>query len=264
MSINKISGVSFASIAKLSGISKSSIVNFLGIAAGGSSSSMSLSDVTTTVQTVDFSGTQVPPATITLNLPSTAASGDLVFLLVSSDGSSGHSAHETPSGWTRLTNWASFDSDNDGYVFYRVFDGTEGSSVTISNISGLKGGGDHLGISFIADGADTSSPVSDYTSAVIANGVNTISITGTTASANGLAVGFYSFDGADGNPFSVSSGWTEVVDEDSPSTGNSATALAVGVSTKPVTAGSASGTLVVDGSGTLDGFAGLQFIIKEA
>ena len=82
MAIGKVLGVEWANIATYGGVAKANIASLGGATAPVASGPIGISDVTTTT---DSSRTWTTSTGISISLHSTAASGDFILLIVTSD-----------------------------------------------------------------------------------------------------------------------------------------------------------------------------------
>ena len=195
-----------------------------------------------------------------IDLPDTATSGDFVMVILSYD-SSTTSDIVSASGWTKLTHVGDATPDAQFDIFYRIFNGTEGSTASFEP-NGVLFTRDVYGYSFIVDYIDTANPFVLGTSNQCAI-CSTLNVTGITAPSDGRVLSVMATDGGDNNPFTITSGWTVLVDEDCDSTSSG---LGTHISYKDVLSGAASGTLtytMVAGA-SADGIAGVQVFMKQA
>ena len=199
------------------------------------------------------------PATV--NLPSTAVSGDFVVLVLAYDSTiTANSVSST--GWTKLIHVGDADPDAQFDVFYRIFNGTEGSTATFETNLTL-GTRDVHSYAFIVDNIDTSNPFSIIGTPAKCTSCTTLSTTGITATSDGRVIGLMAYDGGVGEPFTISSGWTLLVEAECDSTGSG---LGVNYSYKNLINGQASGQLdfAVSPTSFADGMAAVQLFMKQA
>jgi len=202
------------------------------------------------------SNTAVPGSSLTLTKPSGVVSGDLLLLIVGNDDNTNTAQwSNTLSGWTLINEAGTSTSDAHVAAYRRIADGTEGATVSVP----AQSSDDYWGYYIRITGVNAVSPINAIGSDV--NGGNTASrvISGvTTTVANTLAFFAFSFDGADGDPFSVTgTGWSKS-DEIQAGTGAANAGGTWGTKSQP-TAG-ATGTVTV-GSSSSDGSSGFQFAV---
>ena len=202
---------------------------------------------------------------ITLTKPTSPAvlSGDLLIIIVGNDDTTvtaqWNNTTLKPTGFTLINEAGNSSSDAHVAAFWRIADGTEGSTIAVPAQSSADMWGFYIHIT----GHDPTTPIHQTGADVNLSSGSTFNITGvTTTIADCLGVYCHAFDGGDGFPFSVSgTGWSESADitcdvlnvaEGSGSWG-----------TKQLTATGASGTATVTCS-VSDGSAGFQFAIAPA
>jgi hypothetical protein len=203
-----------------------------------------------------------------VNLPTSIGAGDLLLMLLSFDGNGTDTL--TATGWTFLTrsNCSAPDGQTE-YVAYRVADGGEGSTISVSgNVSLFSGTMAWVGR---FTGVDTTTPM-DAT-AVTSNrstadaSPSAVDITGiTTVTDNAMVVGLVSVDwnlgGGSGAVLdSWASGFTEIADAN-----NSGNWVHYGVATKILTSAGASGTITATATlaGQDAGWAGHSVALRPA
>jgi hypothetical protein len=142
----------------------------------------------------------------TVTKPSSVATGDLLLLFVTLEDTKGTNGLTAPSGFTLLQWIGNNIQDAHAWVFYRIADGTEGSSVTISPPRRAEGAAWYLRVS----GADTTTPFgADVNTAANTTSVLPIDqLTRDDQSEDQLAFSLCSFDGGDSDMGIIStSGW---------------------------------------------------------
>lgn len=195
-----------------------------------------------------------------VDLPATAAVGDLVLVFASTDAPYSGRTLNVPFGWTEYFEWNGTLPDNTGQLWSKVMttgDITAGTvSITPSRNASSR---DVQCWSMIATGVDKTSPVSNVGTKVTTQTLN-MTLGGITPSADGLAVGFWGFDGGDGEPTTLTSGWTKLEEED---VDPSSTGLVSGFASKGSTSGVATGDLTV-GFLVSDGAGGIIVNLRAA
>ena len=197
MIIDKISGKAYSAIDGLSGIAISGIEGFSGSdapSAGGAD--IVFSDIT--YSSFDRAISSSNPFDV--DLPTTAASGDFVMVFYAVDFTFDGNRTATPSGWTLRQHVGDRDSDVHLLAYTRVFDGTEGSTVPMSPQFTWSGGGNAW--SMVVENIDTSDPVGEITTEIDRSG-NDMDIPDATSAGAGTFVVFVGYDGADGDPFTM-------------------------------------------------------------
>ena len=184
-----------------------------------------------------------PGTDITLTKPSGWAVDDLFLVFVSSDSDQGPEWN-TKTGWTRLVNCGDSSTNTLTGIYYRIADGTEGSTETFTqtNVDDLMGWWIRI------SGVDTSDPIHATTSCQQET-TTTPDITGfNTTKDDVLAMWFLTHDGADfrdGGGLASGSGWpTDFIDGHTPS--GDSTDIGGGWSQKNMASQGATGTVTVD------------------
>ena len=155
---------------------------------------------------------------IDIDKPSGVQSGDLLVLITLNDKRSDTNAFNTTgtTGFTFEHFFGGNDSATQGGYWSRVADGTEGSTVTVNVTETLDVIGWYLRIS----GADTDDPFDVLGANYQGINLSSFPITSATTTVDDC-LGLYalSFDGGNGDPFSVSggngTGWTEIDEAES-------------------------------------------------
>jgi len=196
---------------------------------------------------------------LALTVPGTASVGDLLLILAGSDSNGNNEGFSTETGWTRLFNQGGSNSDAYASVFWRIVDGTEGSTVNIDSVAS----DDLWGYCLLITGADPSDPINGYTNGRGGSSQNHNIAAITTDADNTLDLYVLGSDGADLDPFTVTgTGWSEESYIESGS-GSPNAAGSWGYKTQ-ASAGS-TGTVNVDFTSTLsDGAAYGQIAINPA
>lgn len=212
------------------------------------------------IETWLVNGSTGPSATLTCNKPSGVATGDLLVLIPFNENASSTAQFtNNKSGWTFVKNCGNTTSDCHIGLFWRIADGTEGSSETVTATTAEAWGMWYLRIS----GVDASDVVEATGSSVIVGSAASIAITGvTTVESDCLVLYFHSFDGGDGFPFSVAgTGFAEVDDYQTGTSGSVDVSASFGY--RDMATPGASGTATVTASST-DGFAGYQIAFNSS
>ncbi len=201
-------------------------------------------------------------SSVTLTKPAGVQVGDLLMMIVGNEESL-NGAIPAIIGWTQAYEIGSTVSDCRASMFWRIADGTEGTTQLVPwDGTNDAGGGWYLRIT----GAATSLPIHVVgTSSQVGNSTTLTMLAVTTSVNNCLAFSHLSFDGANGTPFTPSgTGWGTTVPAnqellDGPAnTGWSG----VWITKAMVSAGSTQAQIMTASSS--DGMTGIQFAIKEA
>lgn len=252
--ISKLTGIDTAGILSINGVAKENITSVLGAALGGG---ILLADRTrTAIANTSFTS----GVSYNFNLPPTAVDGDLVLFFLGTDTPFNAVIFGTPTGWTSHFGWASTTADSTGQLFTKVLDAADVASGVVS-IPCIQSAStrDAQSWTMIGKGVDTTTPVSDVGAITISTS-NTLTINSITPSANGLAVGFWGFDGGDGEPTTITAGWTKLEEDDIDSSGSGNVSGFASINT---TSGIATGNLQVTFI-VSDGVAGIIVNLKAA
>lgn len=256
MAIGKVLGVEWANIASYGGVAKANIASLGGATAPVARGPIGISDVTTTT---DTNRVWTTTSGISISLPSTAASGDFILLIVTSDDPVTSQRIAQPSGWSDAgVSWSGTTPDTSGRVFYRTLNGTEGSSVTVYATSNNMNR-TCIGFTMIVDNVDTSSVVNAVGSAAVAT-AQSITAPAVTMSGTGNGLGFCVVAGDTGraDPYTFTN-LTKQAESDAG--GRHTAAFAI----KALTGGANLSSETVSTSLTRnDGLAAIQFILNEA
>lgn len=200
-------------------------------------------------------------SSITLNKPSGVTSGDLLYIITMRDPTVSNPVYEftTPSGWTsHLLYWSS------KYIqiqtFYKISDGTEASSETLTSGFARNTVAWYLRIS----GIDSSDPIDVVGS--FADDITSLTVPSiTTTLDNSMAIVLCAFDGGDMDPFTISgTGWPSSVPAnqylESDNIGSAAGGLWL---TKTVSSAGSSENISVSSS-VNDGILGVQFSLNPS
>lgn len=191
---------------------------------------------------------------LTFTKPAGVANGDLLLLVVGgdADNSGTFQPTDTPTGWNLISS-ASGGADSDIAAFWRIADGTEGATLTITRNS-LAGFDELYGWYLRITGADSTTPINQ-------TGANSglFDLAGvTTDTADCLAFGLLGGDGGDMFPYSTTSpGWTKFSDQRSGIDGSDASGV---IFTKEMATAGDTGTLTVVAT-VSDGRYGFQFAV---
>lgn len=142
----------------------------------------------------------------TVTKPSSVATDDLLLLFVTLEDTGSTNGLTAPSGFTLLQWIGDATRDAHAWVFYRIADGTEGSSVTISPPNRDEGAAWYLRVS----GADTTTPFGSDINTTLTNSTSLTLATLTRDDLNEdqLAFSLCSFDGGDSDMgITNTSGW---------------------------------------------------------
>lgn len=258
--IEAISGISLASIESLSGKSKSVIGKVGGVTKPTTSNDISFSDITTSTFDTRWS----PTNPFVCSLPSTATSGDFVMILMATDSPVNSNIAVTPSGFTLVIDHGDSSSDNHLTVYTRTFDGTEGSTTDIFCTSTQNRGG--VAWSMIVNNIDTTTPFGTIGTVIDSGGQN-MTVPSVTSTSAGTFIVFVGFDGADGDPITMTNNGgftlTDAGTQDSPSGGTGGRHVTSNWRYANIAASTATGTTDV-GFAKSDGKAGLNIPLQKA
>ena len=148
---------------------------------------------------------------VSLSIPANLNLGDLLLILIGDDSQKSAATPSfvagtsVPSGWTKFNEWGNGTSDSHIGIFYRIVDGSEGSSVNIDSTQRPA----VFGFCVHIKGANQTTPIGGAGSAQIVKSF-TLTIPGLTGNESDLGLFLYGFDGGDGYPFQVysSPSWT--------------------------------------------------------
>lgn len=166
---------------------------------------------------------------LAINKPTGVQSGDLLLIFATNEGATTSPEFTNNlSGWTLLQNYGSDLPDTHSAIYWRIADGSEGSSFTVTSLTSTE----RLMWCFRISGIDTTTPINDEAGGERGS-LNTYAIptdgttTGlTTTVADCLLLGIVSYDGADGGTFGVSgTGWSKHASGDLAGTSGSGTSL---------------------------------------
>jgi len=203
---------------------------------------------------------------LTLTKPSGVATDDLLIMLCGSDDSGASSdPWATHSGWNQAIQFGDGNSDVKLSMYWRIADGAEGASESVSHSTSDELMGWYMRIT----GAPSSSPFAN--TGVATTEQNTASSSSVTVGAltaitdeQILCLGGCFFDGGDGDPFTTSeTGYTIVDSHDSGNTGNDVSGA---IFTRDITTETRTpdaGHLFITAS-VSDGSVGWQCTIKSA
>ena len=165
-------------------------------------------------------GSTTASSTLTFTKPSSVQVGDLLVIIAMQDDTSSQAFDATGSSdFTFLGDGGSTSSDAHVGFYYRIADGTEGSSESITALSSDEWMGFYVRIS----GADGTTPIDVYNFAQSSSNQDNHVIPAVTTTIDDCLVLYgLSFDGGDGYTFSVSgTGWSEVDEYQTDTTGYS-------------------------------------------
>ncbi len=199
------------------------------------------------------SGTSIN--TLTCNKPTGVASGDLLVLIAANDEVFNPSFSDNKTGWNFIFNNGSFSAACSSGVFWRIADGTEGSSETVIS-------SDHTDwvMFYVRISGTVSSPIHKQAGAESTGDSSTHGVGGVTTTINDCLVLYgLAFDGGDGFTFSVSgTGWAQK-DEKQSGTAGSVSSGCWGA--RDLATSGASGTATVTPS-VSDGAAWFQIALE--
>ena len=318
MAIDKFNTADWGTVASVSGVASGTIDNIGGFEAtvtltyGGTPV---ISDITASWSSGSNSNAKVfwdTTNAVAVNLPSTRSSGDFMMMVITSENDL-TIAHETNptspnqeteqtgatvSGWTCMNSehgvthnngrwhWGDSNSDADIYVFYRVCNGTESSTINTYGIqtNGYEGGGEGektfvMAQTFILSNIDTSNPtfnVGNWLGAGSQIGwqnphhVDAPSVTSTSA---GLLLCLCAFDGGDHSSSTPSycsftmtnSNFTLTNGYNYNASYNSGAGISMGMKYAAIGENTASGDTYMKQTDNLrDGIVGVQIVVHGA
>ena len=160
------------------------------------------------IQSFTFNTTSTAVTSITLTKPSGVVGGDLLVLLVGNEDNSNNTSFAPITGWTKEYEFGNATPDTKIGMYWRIADGTEGNSETVSwAVTGNDfGGGWYLRIT----GADTTSASPIHilgTSTQSSNATSQAAPSITTTINDCLAIAQHSYDGGDGTRGVTGIGW---------------------------------------------------------
>ena len=201
-----------------------------------------------------------PRTSITLTKPTGVVSGDLLVLFCLSDDNGADDAfQDTKSGWTVMLQTGDGSSSAKLAIYYRISDGTEASTETVT----MDAEDDVIGWYLRISGVDQTTPINVQNEGASTTNSSNRAISGVTTTVDDcLAFYVLVFDGADGFPFSVSgTGWTETQEGETPL--GDGTDVSGCWGNKDMATQGATGTATVSMSAS-DGHAFCQFAIAPA
>lgn len=160
------------------------------------------------IQSFTFNTTSSGVTSVTLTKPSGVVGGDLLVLLVGNEDNTNNTSFAPITGWTKEYEFGNATPDTKIGMYWRIADGTEGNSETVSwAVTGNDfGGGWYLRIT----GADTTSASPIHilgTSTQSSNATSQAAPSITTTINDCLAIAQHSYDGGDGTRGVTGIGW---------------------------------------------------------
>jgi cellulose synthase/poly-beta-1,6-N-acetylglucosamine synthase-like glycosyltransferase len=198
---------------------------------------------------------------LTLTKPSSVQVGDLLLIIVGNDDNTATAQWDDvtykPSGFTLINEVGNSTVDCHAAAFYRVADGTEGSTIDVS----AQSADDYWGFYIRVTGIDQSTPI-NATGADSTSSGTSISITSVdTSVAETLAFYNMCYDGADDGGFTASdTGWSETAEGRNGTTSSNASGS---WGTKQVATAGATGAVTVTPV-VSDGMGGFQFAVAPS
>lgn len=209
----------------------------------------------------DFTFVTADASSVTLDKPSGVVAGDLLYIIAMRDPTFSNPVYEfpPPSGWTEhLLRWS--DQFVQIQTMYRVADGTEGASETLTSGFSRSTVAWYLRVS----GVDNSDPIGvdgtyeeDVTSIIVPSITTTID--------NSLVFVLCAFDGGDMDPFSLSgTGWPTTIPTDQYLEEDDLGTTIAGLwLTKTVSSAGSSENFTISSSEN-DGILGIQFSLNPS
>lgn len=256
MGISKINGKPISGYGRINGLGLAGIAKINGISLGGGGGAISFDDITHSCYPNSTWTNTIP---IDFPLPSTMVSGDLVFIYIETDAPFSGNYLVTPTGWSLVFAFNGATSDCSGNLYWKIVDATDVANGYVRVYTTTTFNRDGQAWSWIATNVDTTNPISDV--GVWTESVGTSkTIAGITPSADGLAVGFWGFDGGDGEPTTITAGWTKIGEEECDGTSSGTFG---GFASLPSTSGVPTGNLIVTAI-VSDGWGGIIVNFKNA
>lgn len=200
---------------------------------------------------------------LTLTTPASVAVGDTGLILVGSDQNTSvaqwDDATLKPPGFTFIKTVGTVGTLAHCAAFWRIADGTEGATIDVPSAAGA----DYFGWYLRVTGAHATAPIDVVGAETLTTADSlTHAIAGTTTTvADCLAFYLLSFDGGDGDPFSVAgTGWSQSAEIESGTGGANASGC---WGTRAMTSAGATGTATVTSS-SADSSGAFQFAIAPA
>lgn len=203
-----------------------------------------------------------PGSSLTLTKPASVQVDDLLIIIVGDENTTATAQWDNttnkPSGFTLINESGNATSDAHVAAFYKVADGTEGSTIAVPK----QASDGYWGFYIRVTGADTSNPINVVgADSNTGNSVSKVIPSITTTVNNTLAFYALASDGGDNDPFSISgTGWVEGAERESGPTANDASGV---WGTRAVPTAGATGNATV-GMSASDGAAAFQFAINPA
>lgn len=200
-----------------------------------------------------------------IDMPTGIQVGELLVAFVANDYPIDGATMGTPTGWTQVLQNGGATADSKFGVWYKVADGTEGSTISFS--WDKPGGYSVIGWVMRVQGADITNPIEVIgTYAANAFSSSATAPAAITSNDNCLAFAILSFDGNDAEPITLSgTGWDasfpagQVINYPNPATN----ALTAGWITKEIPTADTTQDLTMNFSAT-DSYGVQQFVIKGA
>ena len=194
--------------------------------------------------------------TLELTKPAGVQPGDLLLIIAGVD-STGE-ALQPLTGWTFAVHGGITAYNAVTFaLLYRVADGTEGESITLTSAVS----DDFWGWYIRVTGADPDTPI-DVVQATEERSEPQVTLAGVETTVDGcLAFYAFSFDGGDGDPFSEPPGWTE---EDYQETYSGSGAGSGAWGTRLMATAGSTGDVVITAGGTQDGWSGAVWAVRPA
>lgn len=257
--ISSVNDVTWANLSSFVDVAKANISSILDQDKPASATGITFSNLTTSCSTnINWNTSTIP---FVVNLPSGATNGSFVVMFLSHDYIASTDVLADVTGWTKVKGAGDTNSDAWCYILYRVFNGTEGSTVNVYS-TGDQTSRDLAARTFIIEGIDTSNPFPVTGSTAIVASAAFIDVPSIAYSYNGRAIAMIAYDGGDGEPFSIGNSYTKYFDG---ACDESSTGLGFALAYRDFTGSGNTGAVRFTATGSLaDGFAGFQLFIKPA
>lgn len=199
-------------------------------------------------------------STLVVTLPSGISTGEtLLIFIANGDNTNVQQFNDDVSGWSLIGETGNSTSDVHVAVYWRIADGTEGSTVTITSTSSDK----WLAWADRVSGAHATTPIEVSAFSQDTGNTTSHAVGGVTTSNNDCYVYYFlAFQGGDGDPFSVSgTGWAELDEQQTDVSTISGVSACYG--SRALTSAGASGTATVTSSAS-DTAAWCQVAIRPS
>ena len=194
------------------------------------------------------------PYTLILTKPIDVVAGDLLLILLASDGATSDIRSTSVATFTHIQN-GTFSSSGCQYgAFWRIADGTEASTLTPTFYLTFARAGFYVHIK----GANATTPIGNVSATGGTSASTSATYTGVTGDIDDLGIFVEAFEGGDGAPFTISGGsWTKADDIESGASSGVSGCFATLIYS------ATTAVSVTSVSAVSDGHSGCQFRIKK-